>query len=65
MAFWGIGLKRGTMLGHEPIVGMPFSSRLWIRREAHPVGFWLFAVLYGVIAVAVLLVAIVRWVTGS
>ena len=62
---WSIGIKKGTMLGHEPIVGLPFSSRLWVRREVNPLGFWLFAVLYGAISMAVLLLPVVRWASGS
>lgn len=65
VAMWSIGIRRGTMLGHDPIVGLPFSSRLWVRREAQPLKFWCFAGLYGAIALAVWMVPIARWVAGA
>jgi hypothetical protein len=62
---WGVGVKRGTMFGHEPIIGLPFSCRLWVRRDVNPTGFWLLSALWGAIAIAFLALPIVRWATGS
>jgi hypothetical protein len=65
VTLWGIGLKRGIMLGNEPVIGLPFSAHFWVYRIAQPTRFWLTAAVYGAIALAVLGVSILRLAGGS
>ena len=64
VTLWGIGLKRGTMLGNEPVIGLPFSARFWVHRKAQPLKFWLIAAIYGAIAIAILGASLVRLASG-